>query len=356
MFQHMHSHHSHHAHMVYKTCSSGTSTELQTHASDRMNGSNGSALEQPFASILGPSGYLALYSLSLIVICPAQLFLNGLTMSALLVNPTFKSIPSQRNVLINITAVGLLTGLGLVCFDIAGIMLTLGLAKAGTGMCTVVQFIFHTGILTRNLMWVTLTVVIFVVIHWGVKKVKAIPLLVAIIVIWIVTAVSGIPYFTPIYDFNNLLDGVICLAQLTPPAFIHQAIVTFTMGLPTHFVVLSFVVAAVTRCRSTQRQKSVLRLAMVKFIGLLLIVNFVTLGANLFAIVPYAFRQSASLPVLVSFHLFSYNLLLSLPGIVTPLLMVATFRPVRRSIKTMLTCGFKQNKAASMKTSPSPQS
>ena len=294
-----------------------------------MNGSNGTALEQPFASILGPSGYLAVYSLSLIVICPAQLFLNGLTMRALLVNPTFKSIPSQRIVLINITAVELLNGLGLVCFDIAGIMLTLGLAKAGTGMCTVVQFIFHTGILTRNLMWVTLTVVFFIVIHWGVNKVKTIPLLVAIIVIWIVTAVLEIPYFTPIYDFNHPLDSVICLAQLTIPAFIHQAIVNFTMGLPTHFIVLSFVIAAVVSMRcSTQeerREDREIRLTMVKFIGLLLIVNFVTLGANLFAIVPYAFRESASPPVLVSFHLLSTYLLLSLPGVTTPLLVVATF-------------------------------
>ena len=307
-------------------------------------------------SLLGPSGYLALYSVSLIVICPAQLFLNALTMSALLVNPTFKSIPSQRNVLVNITAVGLLTGLGLVCFNIAGIMLTAGLAEAGTGMCIFVQFIFHTGILTRNLMWVTLTVVIFIVIHWGVKKVKTIPLLVAMIVIWIVTVVSGIPYFTPIYDFNNLLDGVICLAQLTPPAFVHQAVVTLTMGLPTHFVVLAFVVAAVTRCSSTQRQTSVLKVAMMKFVGFLLIVNFVTLGANLIAIVPYAFRQSASLSVLVTFHLVSYNLLLSLPGIVTPLLMATTFRPVRESMKNILTCGLKRNKVESMKKSLSQTS
>ena len=315
-----------------------------------MNESNGT--EQPFARLLGPSGYLALYSLSLIVICPAQLFLNALTMSALLVNPTFKSIPSQRNVLVNITAVGLLTGLGLVCFNIAGIMLTAGLAEAGTGMCIFVQFIFHTGILTRNLMWVTLTVVIFIVIRWGVNMVKTIPLLVAMIVIWIVTAVSGIPYFTPIYDFNNLLDGVICLAQLTPPAFIHQAVVTLTMGLPTHFVVLAFVIAAVVYVRqSTQGENSVLRVAMVKFVGLLLIVNFVTLGANIFAIVPFAFRQSASLSVLVAFHLLSFNLLLSLPGIVTPLLMAATFRPVRESMKKILTCHSKKSRAESMNTS-----
>ena len=52
-------------------------------------------------------------------------------MRALLVNPTFKGIPSQRIVLINITAVGLLNGLGLVCFVIAGILLTLGLYSEG---------------------------------------------------------------------------------------------------------------------------------------------------------------------------------------------------------------------------------
>ena len=321
-----------------------------------MNGSNETLTLQPFASILGPSGYFALYSFCLAVICPAQLFLNGLTMSALLVNPVFKSIPSQRNVLINITAVGLLTGLGFICRNIAGIMLTSGLAQAGSGMCTFVQLIYHTGILTRNLLWVTLTVVIFIVIRWGVKKVKPIPLLVAIIVLWLVTAASAIPYLTPMYDFSNLLDGVICLAQLTPSAFIHQILITFTMGLPTHFVVLAFVIAAVVYVRrSMQRQNNLLRLAMVKFVGLLLIVNFVILGVNLLAIVPFAFRQSASLPVLASINLLSTSVLLSLPGIVTPLLMVATFKPLRDSMKKILTCRCKDVKAESIATSSTPQ-
>lgn len=320
-----------------------------------MSGLSGTGLQtqQPLAGILGSSGYLIMYSLSLTVICPVQLILNGLTMSTLLVNTSFKTIPSQRNILISITAVGMLTGLGLACFSTAGILLTLGAAEAGSGMCSSAQFLFHTGILTYNLLWVTLTVVVFIGVRWGAKKVKPTPLSVAIIAIWIVGAASGISYFMPIYGFDN--SDTVCIAHVTPPAYIHQAIVTVAVGLLAHFTVVVVVTAVVVYAKcSKDKKNSELRDAMVIFIGLLLIVNLVALEVNLFAILLFAFNPSASLSDLVSFQLLATNLLQGLPGIVTPLLMVATFKPVRESMKNILTHCSKQNKEESMKTSSSP--
>ena len=311
-----------------------------------MNETNATATLQPFASILGHSGYLSLFCLSLAAICPVQLFLNGLVIAALTLNPVFKKMPSQRNVLATIAIVGLLTALALMFFSIAGLLLLSGHTSAGSGLCRFAQSIFHTAISMRNLTWATLTVTIFVVIFYGVKKVRTSLVLLALAIMWIVSFTSAIPYYTAAYDYDNLLDGVICLAELTPAAFIHLSICFFGMGLPSHAVVLIFVVATIIYVKRNSRMDTfALESAMVKFAGLLLIVNFVTFAANFFGIVPFALRHSASLPLLVWFHLVATYLLLSLPGILTPLLMVAAFKPMRETMKSILTCRFKQSKA-----------
>ena len=308
-----------------------------------MNETNATAALQPFASILGHSGYLSLFSLSLLMICPVQLFLNGLVIASLTMNPFFKKIPTQRNILATIAIVGVLTALALMFFSIAGILLLSGQTTAGSGLCRFAQSIFHTAISMRNLTWATLTVTTFVVIVYGVKKVKSLPAFLALVIMWIVSFTSAIPYYTAAYDYDSLLDGVICLAQLTPAAFIHLSICFFGMGLPSHAVVVIFVLGAIVYVKkNTHVNIFALESAMVKFAGLLLIVNFVTFAANIFGIVPFALRQSASLPLLVWFHLVSTYLLLSLPGIVTPLLMVAAFKPMQKTMKSILTCCFKQ--------------
>ena len=311
-----------------------------------MNATNATAALQPFASILGHSGYFSLFCLSLVVICPVQLCLNCLVIAALTVNPVFKKMPSQRSVLATIAIVGLLTALALMFFSIAGLLLLSGHTTVGSGLCRFAQSIFHTAISMRNLTWATLSVSIFVVISYGVKKVKTIPVLLALAIMWIVSFTSAIPYFTPAYDYGNLLDGVICLAELTPAAFIHLSICFFGMGFPSHAIVLIFVLTTIIYVKRNARVNAfALESAMVKFASLLLIINFVTFAANFFGIVPFVLRQSANLPLLVWFHLLSTYLLLSLPGILTPLLMVAAFRPMRETMKSILSCHFKQSNA-----------
>ena len=61
----------------------------------------------------------------------------------------------------------------------------------------------------RNMMWATLTVVIYLSVHGGIKKVKVIPLMVAIVIMWLFAVVTVIPYVTPAYGHETLLDGVI---------------------------------------------------------------------------------------------------------------------------------------------------
>ena len=95
---------------------------------------------------------------------------------------------------------------------------------------------------------------------------------------------------------------------------------------------------------------------MVRFAGLLLIVTMVTVGADMLGLVPLALGEAATLSIVVWFHLLSTYLVLSLLGIVTPLLMFTTFKPVRESMKKILTCRCKDVKAENSASSSTPQS
>ena len=300
----------------------------------------------PFASVLGPVGYLALYSLTLAVICPVQLFLNGLTMDAVLTSPVLKTVQSQRAIFVQITAIGLLTATTLVIHSISGLILTSGLHESGVHLCTFSAVVLHIALGMRTLMWATLTVVTYLFVRFGIKKVKVVPLAVASVAMWIIAAVTAIPYVTPAYNFDVMLDGVICFTELTTAAIVHLAF-SYTAGLSSHLVIISFVVATIVCVkRNTVNTDSGVpqNRAMLKFAALILIVSFVTLGVNMLGFVPFAMGEAATLTIVVSFHLLSYNLLLSLPGIVTPLLMAAIFRPVRESMKNILTCHLTEKK------------
>ena len=311
-----------------------------------MNGTNETTVLLPFASVLGPRGYLALYCVLLTVICPVQLFLNALTMAAVLTSPVFKTVQSQRIVFVQITFVGLLTAVTLGIHSISGLIILSGLHKPGVDLCTFAAVIQHTALAMRTMMWATLTVVTYLFIRCGIKKVKIVPLVVAIVTMWLFAAATAIPYVTPAYNYDILLDGVICFTKLTTAAIIHISC-SYAAGLSSHAVIIVFVVTTVVCIkRNTVNTDSGIpqNRAMVKFAGLILIVAFVTLGVNLMGFVPLAVGKAATLTVVVSFHLLSYNLLLTLPGIVTPLLMAATFRPVRETMKNLITCHFKKNK------------
>ena len=190
--------------------------------------------------------------------------------------------------------------------------------------------------------------VIYLSVRCGIKKVKVLPLTVIIVTLWLIAAATAIPYVSPAYNYDILLDGVICFTELTTGAIIHLAVSYITAGLSSHVVVISFVVATVAFVkRNTVSTEALLTRAMVKFAVLLLVVTFITVGVNLLGFVPLAMGEAATLAIVVWFHLLSTYLLTSLPGIVTPLLMAATFRPVRESMKNLLTCRFKKRKLES---------
>ena len=313
-----------------------------------MNETNVTTSVLPFASVFGPVGYLALYGLTLAVICAVQLFLNALTMAAVLTSPVFKTIQPQRIVLALVPAVGMLTATALGIRSVSGIVLTFGLHERGVGLCQFAAVVLHTALAMRNMMWATLTVVIYLSVRCGIKKVKVLPLTVIIVTLWLIAAATAIPYVSPAYNYDILLDGVICFTELTTGAIIHLAVSYITAGLSSHVVVISFVVATVAFVkRNTVSTEALLSRAMVKFAVLLLVVTFITLGVNLLGFVPLAMGEAATLAIVVWFHLLSTYLLTSLPGIVTPLLMAATFRPVRESMKNLLTCRFRKRKLES---------
>ena len=93
---------------------------------------------------------------------------------------------------------------------------------------------------------------------------------------------------------------------------------------------------------NTVSTEALLSRAMITFAVLLLMMTFFTLGVNLFGYVPLAMGEAATLAIVVWFHFLATYLLAIFLGIVTPLLMAATFRPVRESMTNILTCHFKK--------------
>ena len=202
-----------------------------------MNGTNETSVALPFASVLGPTGYFILYGLSLAVICPLQLFLNTLTMTAVLITPVFKTVQSQRFVLAHIAAIGLLTATALGVRSVSGIILTAGLNEPGAIVCRIAGVTLHTALAMRNMTWATLTVVIYLVIRCGIKKVRVVPLAVATVIMWAFAVTTAIPYVTPAYNYY-LLDGVICYAELTVAAAIHLSF-SFVIASVPHILLSS---------------------------------------------------------------------------------------------------------------------
>ena len=174
----------------------------------------------------------------------------------------------------------------------------------------------------RNMMWATLTVVIYLSVHGGIKKVKVIPLMVAIVIMWLFAVVTVIPYVTPAYSHETLLDGVICFSvgEMITAAFVHLAFSTLTASLFSHVVAIIFVVTTVVFViRNTVSTEALLSRAMIKFAVLLLMMTFFTLGVNLFGYVPLAMGEAATLAIVVWFHFLATYLLTSFLGIVISL-------------------------------------
>lgn len=295
-----------------------------------------------FATVLGVNGYLALNVLSLLVLCPLQLVLNSLVIAAVSISPQFKKMVAQRSVLLHLFTTGLVTSVALIVFSSVAVMLLAGVEKEiVVELCRIGQLFAYTGILARNILWLTFSIVFFMIIRYGHQKIKKNRLIAGLVVIWLVVALFAIPYLTPAYTYTFVLDGVICLPRSTPPttSFVHLALSSFLFGIPTHFVLAFFTIATFIYIRNnTITEDAHAKKATARFAGWILVVTFTTLLVNLIGAMPYALRSDATLEVLVGLTLFSRYFVLTLPAFLTPVFTLIIYRPIRRAFWQIISC------------------
>ena len=252
-----------------------------------------------FVTVLGTNGYLALNLLSLLVLCPLQITLNSLVIAAMSISPQFKKMVAQRSVLLNLYSTGLVTSAAIVVLSSISVMLLAGADKETVvQLCRIGQLLAYTGILTRNHFWLTFSVVFFLIIRHGHRKIKTNCLIAGLVVIWLVVALFAVPYFTPAYTYDSsaLLDGMVCLPRPTQlTSYVHLPMSAILFNTPTHFIMASFTIATFIYIRkNTITDDTRAKKATARFAGWFLVMMFTTVLVNIIGLVPFALQDNVS--------------------------------------------------------------
>ena len=303
------------------------------------NTSNVTSTSPTSPMVLTIPGYLALNCLWFVVICPLQLSLNGTTFASILASRALRKAPVQRNLLLGITAVGVLNSLIVVILVALSTSEIEGLLPISTNACRVGPFLYNISVSIRNLYWVTLTISMFIIIKYGVAKIRVIPLTAAMIIMVGAVTLLSIPFLTPLYTADHL-DGIFCVEKRsTLLALIHQILHILIVGFPTQLVVIGFVITILVYVKKPViTHNRYIDQAMVKLCVLLLTVSFAILGTTILYTLVIELEVTQSLVFHVSAYIISTLLLVGLPEIVIPIMIIAVFRPVRQGMRIIITC------------------
>ena len=303
------------------------------------NTSNVTSTSSPSPMVLTISGYLALNCLWFVVICPLQLSLNGATFASILASRAFRKAPVQRNLLLGITAVSVLNSLIVVILVALNTSEIEGLLPTSTNPCRAGTFLYNIGVPLRNLYWVTLAISMFIIIKYGVEKIRVIFLTASMIIMVGAVTLLSIPFLTPLYTADRL-DGVLCVQRRsTPLALVHQILHILIVGFPTQFVVVVFVIIILVYVKKTAiTLNRRINQAMVKLCVLLLTVSFAILGTTIIYTLAVDQEVTQSLAFRLWAYIISTFLLVGLPEIVIPIVIIVVFTPVRQGMRRIITC------------------
>ena len=293
--------------------------------------------ESTFAHPLGVPGYITVYSVALGCVCTLELALNGLVLIALLINRKSKKLVTLLPVLVCITGAGLVTTASQIVFHISR-LLALSHHFAGVlTLCRIRQFTLYIGTGMQAMLLMTLTIIVYLTVKHGSKGIKHIPLLVTLVSMWGIQVVVAVVCFTPAYQVDFFTDGINCDMKLNTLAYVHLLLAIIVNGMLTRIVALIMVIATVVQVkRNTITEQTLIQKTMVRFVGLLLLMSSVPLVANLASAISYAAPDNGSDVQYVSLNILTY-LLLSTPVVVTPILMIAIFKPVATAVKKIVT-------------------
>ena len=300
--------------------------------------------ELPFASVLGVQGYTAFVTVLLVLLVPLQLFLSVITIAGLCAGKEFRKIKAQRNIMIGNAVMGFVSAIGIVMIGIAEYLFLHHHKEAGVVFCQGGALFSHINAAMRNVFLATLAVTVFITIKHGHQKIKVRYLNIALVVMFVIVLLLGIVYFFPsAVDYSFQFDGVLCAANVRPGGYAAIGIAIALTGIPSRIISIAVVIASlvfVKKHSSTLTGDNRLKLAMVKFTVLLVILNIVVFVANYGALISFilsaTFQDPLDFTGLAVYRQLIALLLPSVPAIITPLMMMAVFKPLRAAIKTLL--------------------
>ena len=300
--------------------------------------------ELPFASVLGVQGYTAMVTVLLVLLVPLQLFLSVIAIAGLCAGEGFKKIKAQRNIMIGNTVMGFVSIISIVMFVIAEYLFLRHHREAGVVFCHGGALFVHINAGMRNVFLATLSVTVFITIKHGHQKMKITYLNIALFVIFVIVLLLGIVYFFPsAVDYSFQFDGVLCVANLRPGGYAGVGIALALVDIPSRIISIAVVISSLVFMKkhsSTLIGDIRLKIAMVKFTVLLVILNIVVFVANYVSLIPFllftTFQDQLDFTGLAVYTQLISFLLPSVPAVITPLMMIAVFKPLRAAIKTLL--------------------
>ena len=292
-----------------------------------------------FGSTFEVNSYLAVNACTLIFFALPGLVLNGLVAVALAGEVAKKQGRAQWIVLLNISLAGVVTTVSLAALSTSRLFLVNNVQEGAVWVCRIGFSAFHISIAIRTASLALLSVVVYIIIKHGLSKVKLLPLIAAIVILWVVVVLTGIPYLTPAYQYEVFRKGIlVCDTMFTSAAYAHISLSILFIDIPGRLISICTIIAAVVHVkRNTVTDFSPIKRSLLRFSVVLLCINILILLTNIVGTLGFVLPMGADVSVLVWLSL-TLNVALFIPAVAVPVLMMILFKPIWSAVKDLLTC------------------
>ena len=214
--------------------------------------SNNSSELPEIATSFKVNSYLALITCLLIFFAVPGLILNGLILNGLVAVVLAGELAKKQGraqwiILLNLSFAGLVTALTLGSVSISRLLLFNNVQDSAEWLCRFTLAVFHISISIRTVSLALLSVVVYIIIKHGLSKVKLLPLIAAIVILWVVVVLTGIPYLTPAYQYEAFRKGILVSdTVLTRIAYMHIGLCLLFIITPARLISIATIIAAAT--------------------------------------------------------------------------------------------------------------
>ena len=319
--------------------------------------------ESPMASVLGAQGYTALNSVLLALLVPPQLFLSILTIAGLCTGKTFRKIKAQRNLMISIAAMGFVSSTTEILLATSEYLFVYRKKEAGVIFCHGTSWFYYLNASMRICLLAALSMTVYITVKHGPQKIKSTYINIVLVVIIAIVLILSFPYFIPTaISYQDPFDGVICFAQPSTLGYVGIGLAIVIVDVPAHVVAVGVVIATLVFARkhgNLLTEFKELKMAMTKLTTSLIILNIIVTAANYISFIPFIVLVTGTSQLnFTSFVIateMSYYFSQSTSAIVSPLVMMVVFKPLRQNTKKVLLtlCCRDTHKTEKSLTSPS---